>query len=191
MPFLWLAKRTRDRIKSCFTTERKLYNELTPQTLKQTCCAGKLQSHRYQAILELLYFSSLETLLPVIGRKIWVAACPQPWSLTGPYSFNFLPTLFLVETKSVQKWPCSMELAPSLLHRFKTAFHTGNKRVIYLVSKRLVNFVHQPGESASVYRLSKRVPGVGCLLQVQRADELHAQERKATQQPFHSEIMFP
>lgn len=50
-----------------------------------------------------------------------------------------------------------------------------NQRFIYLVSKRLVNLVHQPGESASVDGLGERIPRVGCLLQVQGTDELHAE----------------
>ena len=68
----------------------------------------------------------------------------------------------------------------SQLQDLKLPFTLGwistNKRFIYLVSKRLVNLVHQPGESASVYCLSKRIPCVGCLLQVQRTDKLHAEE---------------
>ena len=66
---------------------------------------------------------------------------------------------------------------------FPLGWISTNKRFIYLVRKRLVNLVHQPGEGASVYRLGKRVPCVGCLLQVQRTDQLHAGGGK---KPFNS-----
>lgn len=39
---------------------------------KQTCCVGKPQTRKCQAILELSCFSSLETLLPAIGHKVFV-----------------------------------------------------------------------------------------------------------------------
>lgn len=55
-----------------------------------------------------------------------------------------------------------------------------NQRFIYLVSQRLVNLVHQPGESASVDGLGERIPRVGCLLQVQGTDELHAGQQNSS-----------
>lgn len=88
---------------------------------------------------------------------------------------HLLLTLFLMENKLeliVQHGAyhfSALQLKDSKLP-FTLGWTSTNKRFIYLVSKRLVNLVHQPGESASVYCLSKCIPCVGCLLQVQRTD---------------------
>lgn len=50
---------------------------------KQTCCAGKPQTHKYQAILELSCFSSLEILPPAIGHKVFI--CGHNHSYNPPH----------------------------------------------------------------------------------------------------------
>lgn len=124
------------------------------------------------------------------GKKLSIGACSQLQAVTRPYlSDCIFPPYPLIWTQVHLEITVQHRAAPLSalqLQDLKLPFTLGwvpAKRLLYLVSKRLVDLVDQPGESAPVYRLGKRIPGVGCLLQVQRTDELRG--RRATQQPFH------
>lgn len=130
------------------------------------------------------------------GKKLSIGACSQLQAVTRPYlSDCIFPPYPLIWTQVHLEITVQHRAAPLSalqLQDLKLPFTLGwvpAKRLLYLVSKRLVDLVDQPGESAPVYRLGKRIPGVGCLLQVQRTDEL--QGRRATQQPFHRGVKFP
>lgn len=155
-------------------------NNVIQNLSKQTCCAGKPQTHRCPAILELLYFCSLETSLPATEQQTKAGIYSQLWStldlhhLITAFTAQFGKQINLEMTKS-------MELALQLKN-LGVAFPLGWKWTVRgftcLVSQGFVDLADQPGEGAAVHGLGQGVPGIGCLLQVQGTHQLQAGAQK-------------
>lgn len=106
------------------------------------------------------------------GKKISIGVYSQLRVVTGSYLSDYIfppyplnwTQVHLEITVQHGAAPLSALQLQDLKHPFTLDWVSANKRLLYLVSKRLVDLVDQPGESAPVYRLSKCIPGVGCLL---------------------------
>lgn len=111
-----------------------------------TCCAAGPQSHRYLGARSLRSSYCCGTIHPAKHKKAW--------SMKSLVKHSISPT---------ERWELEFLLF---------AFELVSKVELHLRSQRLVDPLHQPGESATIHGLGQGIAGRHCLLIIERADHL-------------------